>query len=67
MFIDDNTNGTPGESGELWQFGLDFVMPVKRFGGHPLDDADAALNRPEWEPRLHAIALFAPLLERLLH
>ena len=37
VFINDNTNGTPDESGRLWQFGMDFVFPVKKFGGQPLD------------------------------
>ena len=37
IFINDNTNGTPEESGSLWQFGLDVVIPVRHFAGQPVN------------------------------
>jgi hypothetical protein len=37
VFINDNTNGTPDEQGSLWQFGMDFVIPVRTVKGQPLD------------------------------
>ena len=37
IFINDNTNGTPEESGSQWQFGMDFVIPVKHIGGQQVN------------------------------
>lgn len=37
VFINNNTNGTPQESGHSWQMRLDLVRPVGRLGGAPLN------------------------------
>ncbi len=37
VFINDNTNGTPDEQGSLWQFGMDFVIPIRHIGGQPVE------------------------------
>ena len=37
IFINDNTNGTPDESGSLWLMGLDVVVPVQKIGTQPLN------------------------------
>ncbi|MBK8167551.1 MAG: hypothetical protein IPK64_16525 [bacterium] len=37
VFINNNTNGTPDESGHSWQLRLDLVRPVARLGQAPVN------------------------------
>ncbi|MBD3221403.1 hypothetical protein GF314_09180 [bacterium] len=36
VFINDNTNGTPEESADTWQFRLDLMTPLTEIGGSPV-------------------------------
>jgi hypothetical protein len=36
VFINENTNGTPEESGKLWSLRLDLLLPVARLGAAPV-------------------------------
>jgi hypothetical protein len=37
VFINNNTNGTPEESGHIWQLRLDFVHPFTQIAGAPVN------------------------------
>lgn len=44
VFINDNTNGTPEESADTWQFRLDLMLPLTEIGRSPVS-VGAGLRR----------------------